>query len=93
MTVPHFEVDAAVFDVLERAQDMGFAPALEDPMSFAMDISAAASKVNGNDGFSISALKDADDGTFIHDIVGIHNHINRRTGKLENCFLPRVCSQ
>jgi len=24
-----------------------------------------------------------------HDIYGIREHINRRTGKLENCFVPR----
>lgn len=32
----------------------------------------------------------ADDFNFKHDIIGIHNHINRRTGKLEDFFLPRT---
>ncbi|HEY6020836.1 MAG TPA: hypothetical protein VIY48_13340 [Candidatus Paceibacterota bacterium] len=26
---------------------------------------------------------------FFHDVDGIRNHINRETGKLENCFMPR----
>jgi hypothetical protein len=26
---------------------------------------------------------------FMHDIHGINQNINRETGKLENCFLPR----
>lgn len=26
---------------------------------------------------------------FAHDVGGIHRHINRETGQLENCFLPR----
>ena len=26
---------------------------------------------------------------FLHDVVGIINHLNRRTGELENCFSPR----
>ena len=34
-------------------------------------------------------LLDADDFNFGHDIIGIYNHIDRETGKLVNCFLPR----
>lgn len=26
---------------------------------------------------------------FAHDIAGIRRHLNRETGKLEDCFLPR----
>lgn len=26
---------------------------------------------------------------FAHDITGIYRHIDRESGKLENCFLPR----
>jgi hypothetical protein len=29
---------------------------------------------------------------FAHDILGIRRHINRTTGKLERCFLPRCAS-
>lgn len=25
----------------------------------------------------------------IHDLIGIRNHLNRETKKLENCFVPR----
>jgi hypothetical protein len=31
----------------------------------------------------------APDGDFGHDVFGIRHHINRRTGELENMFLPR----
>ena len=34
-------------------------------------------------------LLQADDKNFAHDVFGIRNNINRKTGKLENCFLPR----
>lgn len=34
-------------------------------------------------------LIDADDFNFIHDVFGIQRHLNRKTGKLKNCFLPR----
>lgn len=30
-----------------------------------------------------------DDFDFLHDVVGIMNHINRDTAKLENLFIPR----
>jgi hypothetical protein len=26
---------------------------------------------------------------YVHDILGIYNNIDRRTGKLKNCFQPR----
>jgi hypothetical protein len=34
-------------------------------------------------------LLDAEDFDFIHDIFGICNNIDRRTGELTNCFLPQ----
>ena len=37
----------------------------------------------------LQELLDADDSNFYHDIIGIHNNLNRQTKKLENCFLPR----
>ena len=37
----------------------------------------------------LQELLDTDDFNFYHDLVGIRQHINRNTGKLEDCFLPR----
>lgn len=34
-------------------------------------------------------LNKFDDFNFIHDIIGISNHIDRTTGQLQDCFLPR----
>lgn len=34
-----------------------------------------------------------DDFNFVHDIYGIMGNIDRTTGKLENCFLPRCAKQ
>lgn len=31
----------------------------------------------------------ADEGNFWHDVAGISRHINRETGRLEDCFVPR----
>ncbi len=37
----------------------------------------------------LSELLKAPKFDFAHDIGGIEMHLNRTTGKLENCFLPR----
>jgi len=34
-------------------------------------------------------LSEADDFNLSHDVFGIDQHIDRDTGKLRNCFLPR----
>lgn len=37
----------------------------------------------------LDALLSFDGFNFAHDVGGIRRHLNRGTGKLENCFLPR----
>lgn len=34
-------------------------------------------------------LLEADDFNFTHDMIGIQRHLNRKTGHLEDCFVPR----
>ena len=55
-------------------------------MDTIMDIDAC--HCNGNP-LRLGDLLVADDLNFAHDVFGIRRHINRKTGKLENCFLPR----
>jgi len=38
----------------------------------------------------LDRLLESDDATFVHDIVGINNNMNRETKQLDNCFVPRV---
>ena len=52
-----------------------------------MDIAAAHS--NGCP-LKLDELIKTDDGTFGHDVFGIRRHINRTTGELQDCFLPRL---
>lgn len=42
---------------------------------------------------NLKELLEADNGNFGHDVFGIRHHINRRTGKLEDFFLPRFAQQ
>ena len=40
----------------------------------------------------LDGLLTAEKGDFIHDVTGIVRHIDRRTGLLGNCFLPRYAA-
>lgn len=37
----------------------------------------------------LERLGNADQTNLMHDVAGIRRHLNRETGQLENCFLPR----
>lgn len=55
-------------------------------MTAIMDIDACHS----NDcPLKLQELLEADDSNFAHDVFGIRANIDRTTGKLQNCFLPR----
>ena len=40
----------------------------------------------------LADLRDTDDFNFTHDLDGILSHLNRKTGLLEHCFLPRFAA-
>lgn len=41
----------------------------------------------------LRGLLGAAPGDFGHDVFGIRRHINRETGKLQDCFVPRYCEK
>ncbi len=57
-----------------------------DPVSLAMDLTAI--HANGCP-LKLMSFAAAEPYDFVHDIVGITSHIDRKTGKLTGCFLPR----
>lgn len=57
-----------------------------DLLKVEMDITACH---NSGNPLRLQELLDADDYEFKHDVDGIVKNINRRTGKLENFFVPR----
>ena len=59
-------------------------------LTFAMDIQAC--HTNGCC-LKLVDLLIAKNGDFLHDVCGINQHIDRETGELKDCFLPRyaVC--
>ena len=68
--------------IVERAVSAGI---YNDPLDADMDISA----VHVHCPLRLADLLAADQFNFSHDMRGILRHINRKTGKLENFFLPR----
>jgi len=60
--------------------------AYKDIQSLEMDI--IATHLNGCP-LKLSEFLSADDSNFYHDIFGIASHLNRDTGELKDCFLPR----
>lgn len=56
-------------------------------MDLEMDITTT--HLNGNP-LNLKQLAEADDTNLFHDIYGIYSHLNRTTGELENCFVPRL---
>ena len=57
-----------------------------DGLSLMMDVTAT--HANGCP-LKLAELADADDSNFAHDIGGIRRHLDRETGHLTGCFLPR----
>jgi hypothetical protein len=57
-----------------------------DAMSLNMDISAC--HANGCP-LKLDELLAADGFNFSHDVFGIRRHIDRKTGQLMDCFVPR----
>lgn len=78
------EAEYATIDkIVERARQAGVD---RDPTETTMDLSATHS--NGCP-LDFDKLLAADDFTFLHDILGIARHLDRTTGKLGQCFVPR----
>ena len=76
--------------IARRAAAMAASAGLRyPPTDAAMDV--MATHANGCR-LDLDKLTSADDSTFAHDVFGIRRHLNRETGELENCFLPR-CSE
>jgi hypothetical protein len=60
-----------------------------DVMSTVMDLEAT--HTHGCP-LKLAELEKADDVNLMHDVLGIARHIDRDTGELTNCFLPRFAA-
>jgi hypothetical protein len=84
-----FDVDRATSDLIFKciARYETKYPKL-DRTSLVMDLTATHANGCPMDFAKLLAAKDFD---FYHDMFGIQAHIDRTSGKLKDCFLPR-CS-
>ena len=61
----------------------------DEKLGFHMDIIAAHLDV----GLDFESFSKDSGFNFVHDCVGIRDHMNRKTGKLGNRFLPRFADE
>lgn len=76
-----------IHQIVTRARRLADRPL--DPMTLDMDITAT--HANGCK-LNLDRLLTFPDFDFAHDVFGIQRHINRETGQLENCFVPRCAA-
>lgn len=74
----------AVNLIMERAEHWLPEPDF-DRLTIRMDISA----VHAHTPLDLEEWSKADDENFVHDLGGIRRHLDRDTGKLTDCFVPR----
>lgn len=80
----------AVGKIIARARQLfGKVGMSRTDLEIRMDLSA----VHEHTPLRLAELAEAGDFDFAHDIAGIYRHLNRKTGKLENCFVPRFAQR
>lgn len=72
--------------VVDRAEKLGIIGESYKRMTAMMDLMSVVCPMRWVD------LVQADDFNFAHDVVGIANHLDRDTGELKDCFLPRFAA-
>lgn len=61
---------------------------VDDDVAICIEMDITATHLNACE-LRLKELLQADSFNFLHDVTGIHKHLNRETGQLEHCFLPR----
>lgn len=90
MTAPNFKTSATEFRLImtlvDRAEKIAASAGRSiDRMELSMDLSAAHNSCP----LKLEQLAQASDADLAHDVFGIARHIDRDTGRLGGCFLPR----
>lgn len=77
-----------IVKICERIEAMCAAQNLEIPNRLDSSMDLTACHANGC-ALDLQRMLDADDFNIAHDFFGIGRHLDRETGELMNCFLPR----
>ncbi|MCO8028506.1 hypothetical protein NI454_00925 [Brevundimonas diminuta] len=80
---------ALISQIVDRVEELSLAQGHSlDRLSTTMDLTAV--HANGCP-LDLAKLAAADNFNLLHDVFGIARHLDRKTGKLRDCFDPR-CS-
>lgn len=79
-----------IIKICERLEAARGSYTSEPRIARLMDLTAC--HLNGCQ-LQLTKLLDAEIGDFLHDVMGITRHINRETGQLEDCFVPRYAAR
>jgi hypothetical protein len=88
-TTVRFDVSREDMDLIGRIVTRAtkvYPEVFADRMALSMDLTAC--HANGCP-LHLKAFADGDDFDFVHDVAGITRHMDRTTGRLGGCFLPR----
>jgi hypothetical protein len=91
---PHqisFRVSRTEMEIINKIANRAVSMANEHGVNYdklTADMDVTACHANGCP-LDLLKLLEADAFNFSHDVFGIARHINRSTGQLENCFVPR----
>lgn len=77
--------------IAQRAVTLAKAHGLDLPFSD-MEMDLTACHCNGCP-LDLERLLEATDSNFGHDVFGIRKHLDRTTGELTNCFVPRFAER
>lgn len=84
------EMDA-IIKITERAEKLARKAGVEPPLRMHMVMDIEATHSNGCP-LKLNDLLAAKDFDFTHDVWGIMRHIDRNTGTLQDCFVPRYAA-
>lgn len=83
------DVDTIITRARELARRVGRASLTADPRSMRMDLAA----VHAHTPLRLAELAEADVQNLTHDVFGIMSHLDRETGELRDCFVPRYAAK
>lgn len=89
----NWKLDDATSASIDRVIDLAIKRKIisaEEKQNYAMDLTACH---NSGCRLDFAKLLDFDGFSMAHDLYGINRHIDRRSGKLRNCFLPRCAAR
>lgn len=78
--------------LISKILDRGY-PTMQGHYKTKLDMIMDIEATHENCPLDLVKLLETDDSNFYHDIIGIHNNLNRKTKELENCFLPRFAKK